>query len=41
LLGDRGQIVNVVFQTIEKNKIVTRAVHLGKLQIHNLERLIL
>ena len=32
--GDRFQVVDVFFQAIEKNKIIARAVHLGKLDLH-------
>src|SRR6266576_1970362 len=35
LLSDRIQVVDVLFQAIEENKIIACAVHLGELQFHN------
>jgi hypothetical protein len=39
LLGDACQIRDVLFQAIDKNKIIARTMHLGKFQFHrfNLE----
>ena len=39
LPGHGFKVFYIVFQTIKKDEIVARPMHLGKLQLHNLELL--